>query len=426
MSKEDREAGKDRGLSRRDFVNGVAVASGAAAALASTNAQAQGARGRPDVVVIGAGVFGVWTALLLRERGHKVTLLDAYGPGNSRSASGDESRHIRAGYGEDAIYSDWSMQSMAMWKEREVELKRRMLYPAPRLQMEDTLTKELAAQQTIFDKLKVPYEILKQDELRKRWPQINFDDIELAFYETDKSSAVLLARENCIALTDLLQKKGGAFKIAHAMPGAASGRTLNAVTTNSGENISGAIFVFATGPWLRKTFPQVLGRKISTPRRELYYWGVPPGDTRFNWPNLPTWSDGVLGNYGFPNIDRGVKVAPPGAGIFQQDPDDAVRVPSAYLIEQAQQWVAKRFPALKDMPIVETRIGQGEQSGNGDFIIDTHPDYDNVWIVGAGSGHGYKHGPMIGRYVADRIDGKAGSPDLVKTFALAGRGDARF
>ena len=78
------------------------------------------------------------------------------------------------------------------------------------------------------------------------------------------------------------------------------------------------------------------------------------------------------------------------------------------------------------MPIVETRICQVEQSGNGDFIIDTHPDYDNVWIVGAGSGHGYKHGPMIGRYVADRIDGKAGSPDLVKTFALAGRGDARF
>lgn len=409
-------------MHRREFLSKTIAATALAASARGVAAQT---RSSPDVVVVGAGVFGVWTALLLRERGHRVTLLDAYGPGNSRSASGDESRHIRAGYEENALYTEWAMKSMTLWKEREVEFKRRMLYPAARLQMAATLTRDLAAQKDVFDRLEIPYEILSQSELKKRWPQINFEDVGVAFYETDKSSAVLKARDNCLLIAEMFEKKGGVFTIAQALPGGASGRTLSAVDIGNGNSVSGGIFVFATGPWLRKTFPRLLGRKISTPRRELYYWGVPPGDTRFTWPNLPTWSDGVLGNYGFPNFDRGVKVAPPAAGVFQQDPDDAERVPSGYLIRQAQEWVAKRFPALKNMPIVETRICQVEQTGNGDFLIDRHPDYDNVWIAGGGSGHGYKHGPMVGQYVADRIEGKPGDAALIKTFALAGRADAR-
>ncbi len=409
-------------MNRREFLSKTVAVTALTAA--AGNAAAQTVRGTPEVVVVGAGVFGALTSLLLRERGHNVTLLDAYGSGNPRSASGDESRHIRAGYGEDALYSDWAMKSMALWKEREIEFKSRMLYPSPRLQMARTLTGSLTAQKAIFDRLNIPYEILKQSELQKRWPQINFDDVEVAFYETDKSSAVLKARDNCLLLTEMFEKKGGVFKIAHALPGAKTGTTLNAVDIGHGESVSGAVFVFATGPWLRKTFPQLLGRKIATPRRELYYWGVPPGDTRFNWPHLPTWSDGVLGNYGFPNFDRGVKVAPPAAGVFQQDPDDAERVPSAYLMRQAQAWVARRFPALKDMPIVEARVCQVEQTANSDFLIDRHPDYDNVWIAGGGSGHGYKHGPMVGQYVADRVEGKPADAELVKTFALARRADA--
>jgi glycine/D-amino acid oxidase-like deaminating enzyme len=187
--------------------------------------------------------------------------------------------------------------------------------------------------------------------------------------------------------------------------------------------VSAGLFIFACGPWLPKLFPQILGRKISSPRRELYYWGVPPGDTRFSWPNLPTWEDGVLGNYGFPNFDRGVKVAPPHAGFFLQDPDEDERVPSAYLMRRAREWVAHRFPGMAQMPILESRICQVETTANGDFIIDRHPDYDNVWLAGGGSGHGFKHGPLVGRYVADRVAGQSGDPELARLFALAGRGD---
>lgn len=407
-------------MDRRSFISRTAAATALSTLARAANAQPAG---KPDIVVIGAGVFGTCTALTLRERGHKVTLLDAYGPGNSRSASGDESRHIRAGYEERELYAAWSMKSMALWKEREKEFKRRFLYPAERLQLANTLDNGLGAQRAIFDKLRIPYDILTQSELQKLYPQIGFDDVALAFRETPASSAVLKARENVLFLAEALVNKGGAFKIAQAFPGAASGRTLDNLNLGKGETLSGALYIFATGPWLRKTFPALLGKKIASPRRELYYWGVPAGDTRFNWGAMPTWSDDVLGSYGFPNFDRGVKISPPRAGIFQQDPDDDQRAPSPYLMRHAEEYVATRFPGLKDMPIVESRICQVENTANGDFLVDRHPDYENVWIVGGGSGHGYKHGPYLGQYVADRVTGKLGDPELAKLFALAGRAD---
>jgi glycine/D-amino acid oxidase-like deaminating enzyme len=396
----------------------------AATAAVTAAAEAPGlAASLPDIVVVGAGAFGGWTALVLRERGYRVTLLDAYGVGNSRASSGDESRHLRAGYDGRGVYSEWAFRAMAEWKAREKEFGKTMMYPAPRLQMAASMTKGLTEQRAIFDRLKIPYEIASQDELRRRYPQINFEDVGLAFVETSVSSAVLKARESVVAVADRFTAKGGMVRVAQAHPGTANGRTLVDLDLGQNGRLPASLFVFACGPWLPKLFPQILGRKISSPRRELYYWGVPAGDTRFSWPNLPTWEDGVLGNYGFPNFDRGVKVAPPHAGLFMQDSDEDERVPSAYLMRRAREWVVHRFPGMADMPILESRICQVETTANGDFIIDRHPDYENVWLVGGGSGHGFKHGPLVGRYVAERIAGQAGDPELARLFALSGRGD---
>jgi len=69
------------------------------------------------------------------------------------------------------------------------------------------------------------------------------------------------------------------------------------------------------------------------------------------------------------------------------------------------------LPALRGAPIVETRVCQYENTSNGDFLIDRHPEAENVWFVGGGSGHGFKHGPAVGEYVAARVlDGAAGEP----------------
>lgn len=68
-----------------------------------------------------------------------------------------------------------------------------------------------------------------------------------------------------------------------------------------------------------------------------------------------------------------------------------------------REFVGRRFPTLKNAPLLEARVCQYENTSNGDFLIDRHPDFDNVWLVGGGSGHGFKHGPALGEYVAARV-----------------------
>src|SRR6266542_6254905 len=95
---------------RREFVRTVgAGALGATLVPALLGARAPGISGGKvyDVAVVGAGVFGAWTAYRLRKAGHSVALLDAYGPGNARASSGGQTRVIRMGYGDQEIYTRW-------------------------------------------------------------------------------------------------------------------------------------------------------------------------------------------------------------------------------------------------------------------------------------------------------------------------------
>jgi glycine/D-amino acid oxidase-like deaminating enzyme len=84
--------------------------------------------------------------------------------------------------------------------------------------------------------------------------------------------------------------------------------------------------------------------------------------------------------------------------IFVPDNDD--RTPTAEAIARAREWIERRFPPMKGAPVVGTRICQYENTSNGDLLIDRHPDFDNVWVVGGGSGHGFKHGPAVGEHAA--------------------------
>jgi glycine/D-amino acid oxidase-like deaminating enzyme len=82
-------------------------------------------------------------------------------------------------------------------------------------------------------------------------------------------------------------------------------------------------------------------------------------------------------------------------------------------------YMRSRFPALAARPLVEARVCQYENSSNGDFLIDRHPAWANVWLVGAGSGHGFKHGPAVGRLVTGLVTGSASA--LEPRFSLASK-----
>jgi len=358
-----------------------------------------------DVAVVGAGVFGSWTAYHLQEAGRRVALIDAYGPGNARASSGGLSRVIRMGYGDQELYTRFSMRSLELWKTllgraaRATQLQQvGVLWLARELDPLTTKTLET------LSRLGVKHERLDRADLAKRWPQIELGPITWAIHEPE--SGFLMAFHVVQAVAQMAVDSGVEYLQAGVMPPVGTGE-LTAVTTRSGATISAKTFVFAGGPWLPKLFPELLGERIFPTRQEVFYFGVPAGDARFQAPAMPVWVDFGEAMYGVPDFKgRGFKVAPDSHGP-PVDPDSLERVPSPEAMAKAREFVGRRFPALKDSPIVFSEVCQYENTSNGDFLIDRHPERPNVWLVGGGSGHGFKHGPAVGEYVAARvIDGK--------------------
>jgi len=361
---------------------------------------------RFDVAVIGAGVFGAWTAWHLARRGQRVVLIDAYGPAHSRASSGGESRIIRMGYGADEIYTRWSQRSLVQWKELFAAKAQQELFQETGVLWlsggDDARFQQTAATLT---RCSVPFELMDVKELEKRFPQIGLAGITAGLLEPH--SGALMARRSVAAVAGDAVQQGAEYRNGQVLRPAGLGR-VHHVATNHGENIAAGQFVFACGPGLGKVFPDVLGSRIFPSRQEVFFFGVPAGDARFAPPALPTFLFQADESYGMPDLEaRGLKIALDRHGE-RTDPDTQSRIVSASAIEEIRRYVALRFPALKDAPIVETRVCQYENTSNGDFLIDRHPAMENVWFVGGGSGHGFKHGPALGEYVAGQLlDGAA-------------------
>src|SRR5262247_2597209 len=131
-----------------------------------------------DVVVVGAGVFGAWIALTLARRGKRVVLLEAYGPGHSRSSSGDESRIIRMGYGLDEIYTRWSQRSLHLWKELFAAARNPSLFRETGvLWLAEEGNAALEATREVLPRCGVNFIEMDRSELVRKYPQINFAGI---------------------------------------------------------------------------------------------------------------------------------------------------------------------------------------------------------------------------------------------------------
>jgi glycine/D-amino acid oxidase-like deaminating enzyme len=243
---------------------------------------------------------------------------------------------------------------------------------------------------------------LTRPDLEARWPQIDFGPITWAIHEPE--SGFLMAFHAVQAVVQDARALGAAYVQEQVEPPPASRGRLASVTTRSGNTVSADSFVFACGPWLPRVFPDVLGERIFPTRQDVFYIGPPAGDERFGLGAMPVWADFAEEIYGVPDFrGRGFKVAPDRHGP-PADPDSLERVVGADSVAHVRDYVGRRFPALKQAPIVGTEVCQYENTSNGDFLIDRHPELENVWLVGGGSGHGFKHGPALGEYVAARIN----------------------
>jgi sarcosine oxidase len=370
-----------------------------------------------DVVVVGAGCFGSWAAWHLRRAGLRVALVDRYGAGNARSSSGGESRVIRMSYGADEVYTRYSWRSLGMWKELFSRVGQPALFqPTGVLWMARGRSEAGASSLRCLAAAPIPHERLGREEIVRRFPQFALDEGVWGIFEPE--SGALLARRAVQAVAADAIGAGVDFVTGIVRPPPPGDGRLAAVQTGDGQALHAGDFVFACGPWLGEVLPDVLGGRIFPTRQEVFYFGVPAGDSRFRAPAMPTWLDFGQEFYGLPDIEsRGFKVACDAHGP-PIDPDTEERLPSPAGVERARTFVAERFPALAGAPVVESRVCQYENTSSGDFVIDRHPERENVWMAGGGSGHGFKHGPAVGEHVAARVLGKGGEEPR---FRLAGK-----
>ncbi len=369
-----------------------------------------------DVAVVGAGVFGSWTAYQLQRSGKRVLLIDAHGPGNSRSSSGDESRIIRMGYGADEIYTRSAQRSLQLWQKFAAQVNESLFHQTGVLWLahEDDPYPVKSAES--LEKIGIPFEKLKTAEVHQRFPQIGLERISWALLEPE--SGALVARRAVQAVTFAAIKAGVEYLQDAGEPPDGNG-SLNEITTAGARRISAGNYVFACGAWLPKIFPALLADRIHPTRQEVFYFGAPAGGRRFTSPELPIWIDFKDEAYGFPDLEgRGIKIAIDRHGI-EFDPDTGDRVVTSEGLAEVRRCLARRLPELKGAPVTESRVCQYENTSNGDFLIDLHPQFGNVWLVGGGSGHGFKHGPGVGEYVAARIEGS--KEGIEPRFSLASK-----
>jgi sarcosine oxidase len=355
------------------------------------------AKKKVRVAVVGAGAFGGWTALYLLRAGAQVTVVDAWGPGNSRASSGGETRIIRGGYGSDQPYTRLAARALQLWREHEVRWKQKFLHRIGVLWMAGA---DDAFERASLPELRaagLPFEELSPQDLRRRWPQINHEDIRWGLFEPE--SGYLTARAACRAVVEEFVASGGEFRVAAASPPDQSGLSLS-----DGSKLRADQYVFACGPWLGKLFPDVIGDKVRATKQDVFFFGTPPGDQHFEEGRFPVWADNrQTFFYGIPgNLGRGFKVADDTRGPAF-DPTSGERTVSPDNLKKVREYLAFRFPGLKDAPLIETGVCQYENTPDNHFIIDRHPSADNVWIVGGGSGHGFKHGPALGEMVAGLV-----------------------
>src|SRR5579871_350899 len=358
---------------------------------------------KPHAAVIGAGVFGGWTALQLLERGWRVTLLDAWGPGNSRASSGGETRIMRCTYGPEQKYTDLAARSLKLWAKYERRWKQRFLHRTGVLWMvsspDDAYERGSIAP---LREAEVRYEELTAKQMQRRWPQINFADVRWGIHEPE--CGYLEARESCLAVVEAFVAAGGVYRQAAVSTGGPEAEALRGLALSDGSKLKADAYIFACGPWLGQMFPDTLSEVIRPTKQDIFFFGPPAGDARFMDASLPVWGDhGNRFFYGIPGSDRrGFKVADDTRGAAF-DPTSGERVVSPATLRRVREYVSHRFPALAGAPLVETRVCQYEQTPDSDFIVDRHPRMENVWILGGGSGHGFKHGPALGEIAAGLI-----------------------
>ena len=360
----------------------------------------------PTAVVVGAGIFGASLAHRLRRRDWDVALVDQYPPGHVRAASGDESRLIRFSHGPERWYSRSAWRARELWRELEQATGAELLVETGLLWLAHRDGGWHADSERVLSEEQIPVERLTPDQVAARFPDFAGEDLMFALHEPH--AGVLRARDATRTVFRVAVEE-----VVRFLPGSA--RPAGEAVDVGGDRLTADRVVWACGAWLARLFPALLELRVT--KQDVYYLGAP---VDWQTPPVPAWIDYDHSVYGLGDLDgRGVKVASDLEGP-PFDPDADARQPSPASERAIREYVARRFPALARAPVVGTRTCPYALTRDTNFIVAPHPEHESVWFLGGGSGHGFKHGPALGVYVASVV---AGDKEPDERFALGRRGE---
>jgi len=346
-----------------------------------------------SAVVVGAGIAGASTALALRRQGLAVTLVDAWEPGHAAAASGGEHRILRASHGTDELYARWSRDARVGWLQLAEQAGQELFVQcgAVMLAREGHTSWEDASRQTLT-RLGIPHFVAPASELPARLPVLDSRGIAYGLWEPE--AGFVYARRATVATTGQFLREGGVLR---------RGR----VTTDSREHpqldgrpLEADVVVMACGAWMGGLFPRSVRRLVQVVRQNVIMIEPPPGETAYDQGSFPCWIDHGNNAYGIPAAGGyGFKAVL----VWKQlsiDLNGEDRIVDATSIARTRRYISQRFPGLAGRPINGTAVGQIANTIDTHFLIDRHPEHERVVLVAGDSGHLFKHGPVVGDYVA--------------------------
>jgi glycine/D-amino acid oxidase-like deaminating enzyme len=339
-----------------------------------------------SAAIIGAGTFGSSLAWWLARTGWDVTLVDQFEPGDTRATSGGETRLIRCGHGEDALYPASAWRARSLWRELEAECGEKLLVECGLAWFAHREDGWEGASARVLAEAGIPCERLDPGEGARLFPSLRTDD--LAFVLLEPHAGVLRAQQAVRALASAAVEHGARLVRSRARPDGSR------AVLDDGTVLEADRVVWACGGWLRDLFAGVVELRVT--RQELFFLDGGP-----EWRRAPGWVDFDRALYGTGDVDDlGVKAAhdPDGPPLDPDDPLPATDPESERLVREMAAW---RFPALEGAPLKGSKSCRYELSADGHFVVGEHPEHPGVWLVGGGSGHGFKHGPALAERIAE-------------------------
>jgi len=366
---------------------------------------------RSEIIVVGAGIAGASTALALVKRGASVTLVDRWEPGHARASSSDYNRVARAISGQDTFYTSWFRDARMRWMELEAETGQKLYYEngALILATEGHCHWEDATPAT-FEKVGVPYIRFGADDIKHHFPQFHTPDIAYALFEPE--AGMVMAHRGVITTIQRFEELGGRVQRGRVETDENERLILD------GKPLESDIIVVATGPWMTEMFPRTIAPINVIMGINVLYTSTPDGSDMFDHTRMPCWIDHGMGSFGLPSAEgSGVKAAVviPNEPIDINNDERLIRRES---LNKTRSYIQKRLPGLIGERVVDSKFQQVSITPDTHFIIDWHPEHENMLFAGGCSGHLYKHGPTFGDFAAGVAVKEYGTADR---FKIAGR-----